>query len=290
MQSGSSATFVSTPIPAVAGIGLRGPHYQAIVDQKPDVGWLEAHTENYFGDGGAPLFYLEKCRENYPLSFHGVGLSLGSVDPINLDHLAKTKSLIQRFQPGLISEHLSWGSIDGEHFNDLLPMPYTEEALAHFCERVDQTQEFLGCQMLVENPSSYLSFSHSTIPEWEFFVEIAKRTGCRLVVDVNNIFVSAQNHNFDADAYIDFIPPDLVGEIHLAGHAINTHDTVKILIDDHGSVVSDSVWTLFVRAIGRFGAKPSLVEWDSNIPPLEELLAEAQTAQGILDECRALVA
>jgi uncharacterized protein (UPF0276 family) len=289
-KSRSSIERVSTSIPAAAGIGLRGPHYRDIVDQKPAVGWLEAHSENYFGDGGIPLYYLEKCRAHYPLSLHGVGLSLGSADPLSRHHLQQLKSLIDRFEPGLVSEHLSWGSIDGRYFNDLLPMPYTEESLNHFCSRVVQTQEYLRRQILIENPSSYLTYAHSTIPEWEYFVEIANRSGCGLLVDVNNIYVSAQNHGFDGKHYIEQIPARHVGEIHLAGFTVNTYDDVEILIDDHGSAVAEEVWQLFDFATAQYGPKPSLMEWDSDIPALDALLAEAVKTQSILDRYRALVA
>lgn len=281
---------IRSPIPAAAGIGLRGPHYRDIVEQKPPVAWLEAHAENYFGDGGAPLHYLQQCREHYPLSLHGVGLSLGSIDPLNQRHLHKLKSLIERFQPGLVSEHLSWGSIDGQFFNDLLPMPYTEESLHHFCERVIQTQDYLQRQILIENPSSYLTYTHSSIPEWEYFVEIARRTGCGLLVDINNIYVSAHNHHFDAKHYIEHIPSHHVGEIHLAGFAVNRHDGVDILIDNHGASVAEDVWQLFGFALDRFGEKPALVEWDSGIPSLDTLLAESSRAQSMMDERCALVA
>ena len=281
---------IASPIPAAAGIGLRAPHYRDLCEQQPDVAWLEAHTENYFGDGGAPLYYLEKLRQDYLLSFHGVGLSLGSIDALDTGHLAKTRSLIERFEPGLVSEHLSWGSVDGEYFNDLLPLPYTEESLSHFCDRVTQTQDYLQRQLLIENPSSYLMYSHSTIPEHEYFVEIARRTGCRLLVDINNIFVSAHNHGFSAQEYIAAIPADDVGEIHLAGHTVNRHEDVDILIDDHGSAVINPVWALYAQALDAFGAVPSLIEWDSNIPALEILLGEARTAQAKLDSARALVA
>lgn len=280
----------SSTIPAAAGIGLRGPHYREIMDQCPPVGWLEAHSENYFGDGGVPLHYLERCRARYPLSLHGVGLSLGSADPLNRRHLQQLKSLIDRFEPGLVSEHLSWGSIDGIFFNDLLPIPYTEESLNHFCSRVVQTQDYLQRQILIENPSSYLTYTHSTIPEWEYLVEIANRTDCGLLVDVNNIYVSAQNQDFDCRHYIEQIPAHLVGEIHLAGFAVNTYDDVEILIDDHGSAVAEEVWHLFALAIAQYGTKPCLIEWDSDIPTLNVLLAEAEKSQCILDRSCALAA
>lgn len=277
-------------IPADAGIGLRSQHYVDLLQRKPGVAWLEAHPENYFGEGGAPLYYLEKLREHYPLSLHGVGLSLGSVDPLNMDHLKQLKSLIDRFDPGLFSEHLSWGSFEGSFMNDLLPMPYTEEALDHFCERVSQTQDFLGRRMLVENPSSYLSYTHSTIPEAEFLIAIAQRTGCGLLLDINNIYVSAENHDFDAIAYMNAIPSELVGEIHLAGHARNQVGDQEVLIDDHGSQVSTDVWALFDEFASKGVDVPVLIEWDSDVPELDVLLAEADKARQITERYRAHVA
>lgn len=237
-----------------------------------------------------PLHYLEQCRANYPLSLHGVGLSLGSADPLNQFHLQQLQSLINRFQPGLVSEHLSWGSIDGQFFNDLLPMSYTEESLNHFCTRVIETQDTLKRQILIENPSSYLRYTHSTIPEWEYFAEIAKRTDCGLLVDVNNVYVSACNHDFDAQYYIQQIPAHYVGEIHLAGFAVTHHEGVDILIDNHGTRIADAVWQLFGFALDQFGEKPALVEWDSDIPSLTVLLDEASKAQSIMDKRRARVA
>ena len=281
---------VADAIPASAGIGLREPHYREIAEQKPAIAWLEAHPENYFGDGGPPLHYLEKCREIYPLSLHGVGLSLGSADPLSEQHLQQLKYLVDRFEPGLVSEHLSWGSIDGRYFNDLLPLPYTEESLAHFCDRVAQTQDYLGRMILIENPSSYLCFSHSTIPEYEYLVEVSRVTGCGLLIDVTNIHVSAHNLEFDEYHYIEQIPGASVGEIHLAGYATNSYDNGDILIDDHGTKVSDEVWKLYEFAIKRFGLKPSLIEWDNKVPPLTTLIAEAVKAQQILDQRDALAA
>lgn len=274
-------------IPASAGIGLRSQHYVDLLEQKPDVRWLEVHPENYFGDGGLPLYHLEKLRDIYPLSMHGVGLSLGSADALNFSHLGKLKSLIQRFEPALVSEHLSWGSYNGDYFNDLLPLPYTEESLLHFCERVNATQDFLNRTVLIENPSSYLAYSHSTIPEAEFFVAIAERTGCGLLLDINNVFVSAENHGFDARTYLDQVPVEKVGEIHLAGHARNKVGDEEILIDDHGSRVCEKVWNLFEYYTGKGNAIPVLIEWDSEIPELEVLLDEANKARDIMERTRA---
>ena len=273
-------------IPASAGIGLRSQHYVDLLENKPDVKWLEIHPENYFGEGGLPLYYLEKLREVYPLSMHGVGLSLGSVDDLSLDHLGKFKSLIERFEPALVSEHLSWGSFDGDYLNDLLPLPYTEESLLHFCERVCQTQDFLQREILIENPSSYLGYDHSTIPEVEFLVAVAERTGCGILLDINNVFVSAENHGFDALAYLDQVPAGKVGEIHLAGHARNKVGEETILIDDHGSRVCEEVWRLFEYYMNKSNTAPVLIEWDSEVPELDVLLDEAEKAGKIMEQAR----
>ena len=281
---------VAPRIPASAGIGLRAEHYREVVETRPAVGWLEVHSENYFGDGGAPLSYLEQARANYPLSLHGVGLSLGSADALSLRHLQKLKTLIDRFEPGLVSEHLSWCSVDGCYLNDLLPLPYTEEALRHFARRVDLAQEFLGRQLLIENPSSYLQFTHSTIPEWEFLTEVADVSGCAILLDVNNVYVSATNHGFDAAHYLRAIPAGKVHEIHLAGFTVNRHPDGEILIDTHDKRVADEVWALYRQAIERLGAVPTLIEWDTDLPPLDVLLDEARQAQDILEAAHALVA
>lgn len=274
------------PIPASAGIGLRSVHYRQMLELLPQVGWLEAHSENYFGDGGQPLHFLERLREHYPLSLHGVGLSAGSVDPLCREHLSKLKRVCDRFQPGLVSEHLCWNTVGGRHVNDLLPLPYTEEALTHVSGRIADIQEFLGRQILIENLSAYLQFEHSTIPEWEFVNEVARRSGCGILLDVNNIYVNACNHDFDPDVYLAAIAPEKVGEIHLAG--FDRHE--QILIDTHGAPVCPAVWDLYRSALQRLGPKPALIEWDTDIPALEVLLKEASTAQAILEGCHALVA
>ena len=276
-----------TAIPLQAGIGLRPPHYRQLLSELPAVGWLEVHSENYFSRGGQPLHFLERARSHYPLSLHGVGLSLGSADGLSIDHLAQLKRLIERFDPGVVSDHLCWGAIGGRHLNDLLPLPYTEEALDLVCAHVDQAQVFLGRQLLVENVSSYLQFSASTIPEWEFLTALARRTGCGILLDVNNIYVSSVNHGFDPLRYLDAIPPAAVGEIHLAGFdsmpvAGGTGGTV--LIDTHGKPVAGAVWNLYGEALSRLGARPTLIEWDTDIPPLATLLKEARKAQDVLDE------
>jgi uncharacterized protein (UPF0276 family) len=275
-------------IPARAGVGLRAPHYRDVLESRPPVGWLEVHSENYFGAGGPPLHYLERIREHYPISLHGVGMSLGSTDPLDTRHLTKLKALIERIEPGLVSDHLSWSSVNRRHFNDLLPLPYTEEALEHVCSRVAAAQDFLGCRLLVENPSTYLHYPESSIPEPQFMAELARRTGCGLLLDVNNVYVSACNQGFDARRYIDSIPARHVAEIHLAG--FTTSDEGQILIDTHSRPVAPPVWALYARAIERFGELPTLVEWDADLPPLALLVAESGRAQSIMDESHALAA
>ena len=284
MGARSRASAVS--IPARAGIGLRAPHQHEVLDALPAVGWLEVHSENYFADGGPALAALERTRAHYPLSLHGVGLSLGSTDPLALDHLRKLKALVSRFEPGLVSEHLSWSSVGGRYLNDLLPLPYTDEALRHICERVTQVQEFLQRRILVENISSYYQFEHSTIPEWQFVAEVAQRTGCGILLDVNNIYVSATNHRFDPRQYLHAIPAAAVGEIHLAGHENNG----ECLIDSHSRPVCDAVWALYRQAVARIGPIPTLIEWDNDIPELAVLVAEAFKADGALREAHALAA
>jgi uncharacterized protein (UPF0276 family) len=267
-----------SPIPTAAGIGLRFQHHRAILDERPRIGWLEIHAENYMG-GGRPLEYLTALRSDYPVSLHGVGLSLGSADGLDRAHLDRTRALVERIEPGLVSEHLSWSISGGAYLADLLPLPMTEEALALVCGHVDEVQDRLGRNVLVENPSSYLRYRHSTIPEWEFLAAVARRTGCGLLCDVNNIHVSAGNHGFDAAAYLGGLPADRIGEIHLAGHSVKTLESGRLLrIDDHGSPVPPEVWALYEAALARFGRVPTLVEWDTNVPPLKVLLDEAAAA------------
>lgn len=280
-------SYKNSVIPARTGIGLRAPHFEAVLEHLPDVGWFEVHSENYFGlgaggkIGGKPLNYLQRIREHYPVSLHGVGLSLGSVDPLNLQHLKQLKNLIGMIEPGLVSEHLSWGSIDGQYFNDLLPLPYTEEALAHMVDRVVATQDFLGRQILIENASSYLEFSNSTIPEWEFVVALSQQSDCKLLLDINNIYVNAMNHNFDPLQFLNAVPVERVDEIHLAGHTVKTFEEGELRIDTHDQLVCDAVWSLYGSATSRFVGVPALVEWDSNLPALSVLLEEAQRADVI---------
>jgi hypothetical protein len=274
------------PLPVAAGIGLRAPHVAHVLATRPAVAWFEVHSENYFADGGPALAALDRIRADYPLSLHGVGMSLGSADPLDATHLAKLRRLIARVEPAAVSEHLCWSGIGGRHLNDLLPLPYTDEALDHVCTRVAQVQDALGRELLVENVSSYLAFADATIPEWEFVAAVARRTGCRLLCDVNNIHVNAMNHGFDADAYLAALPPAAIGEIHLAGFDASG----PCLIDTHGAPVAPEVWALYARAIARFGPLPTLIEWDTDIPAFAVLEREAATAQSVLEARDAVAA
>ncbi|MGI9260158.1 MAG: MNIO family bufferin maturase [Gammaproteobacteria bacterium] len=278
------------PIPAAAGIGLRGPHHSEFISESPEVSWLEAHSENFFAPGSIALGALERIREDYAVSLHGVGLAIGSVGPIAQDHLEKLNELVDHIQPGLVSEHLCWGSVDGSHLNDLLPLPYTEEALSHMAERIDRVQNYLGRQILIENVSSYMEFKDSTIPEWEFLASVAKHSGCGILLDVNNIFVSAKNHGFDPLEYLDAIPADKVGEIHLAGHSEQIFDDQSVLVDTHNAPVCAEVWTLYETLLNRTGPRPTLIEWDADLPPLGVLLDEARKAQKLMDRAHELAA
>ena len=272
----------SSPIPAKAGIGLRFQHHQAVLDRRPDVAWMEVHTENYMG-GGTPLRYLDAIRRDVPISLHGVGLSLGSAEGLDPAHLERIKQVAERIEPGLMSEHIAWSVVDGNYLADLLPLPMTEEALDVVCQNVGQMQNYLDRRILVENPSTYVTFCHSTIPEWEFMAAVAARTGCGILCDVNNIYLSAQNHGWDASAYIAKLPPAAIGEIHLAGHAVRQlADGRTLRIDDHGSAVIPQVWALYQEALARFGPVPTLIEWDNNVPLLETLLAEARRAAAFI--------
>lgn len=271
------------PIPARAGVGLRFRHHQVVVDEHPAIAWFEVHTENYMGGGSAPT-YLDAIRRDYPISLHGVGLSLGSAEGMDMAHLARVREVAERTDPGLISEHLSWSVAGGTYLADLMPLPMTEEALAIVCRHVDQVQTCLKRRILVENPSTYLRFRHSTIPEWQFLAEVARRTGCGILCDVNNIYVSASNHGWDALAYLDALPPAAIGEIHLAGHSVRQLDEGQILrIDDHGSRVAPPVWALYKEALQRFGPVPTLIEWDTDVPELGVLMEEAGIAEAALE-------
>lgn len=261
-------------LPARAGIGLRAPHQRRVLEEIPPIAWLEVHSENFFGAGGETLKMLEALRRHYPLSLHGVGMSLGSSDELSRHHLGKLKILADRIEPAAISEHLCWSSVNGRFLNDLLPLPYTAEALRHIAGRVDRMQDVLGRRIMVENVSSYVRFAGAEFPEWEFLAELSRRTGCQILLDVNNIHVSAVNHGFDPSTYLRGIPCDAVGEIHLAGF----EEVDDFLFDSHSRPVQDVVWGLYAEALRRFGPIATLIEWDNDIPALETLLAEAQKA------------
>jgi hypothetical protein len=273
----TSETTGSWSLPVGAGIGLRSPHVAEVLATRPGVPWLEVHPENYLG-GGPGVRALGTLRRDYPVAFHAVGLSLGSAEGIDRRHLGRIKGLVERFEPALVSEHLAWSQVGGAYLNHLLPLPYTEESLAVVCRNVDEVQTVLGRRILVENPSAYLRFTTSTIPEAEFLAELVRRTGCGLLCDVNNVHVTARNLGLDPVAYLDTLPPAAVGELHLAGHSANDVDGRTLLIDDHGSPVVPAVWALYEHALRRFGAVPTLVEWDTEIPELGVLLAEARRA------------
>jgi uncharacterized protein len=273
-------------LPATAGIGLRSPHVARVRLECPSVGWLEVHSENYFVDGGPSLAALDAIRADYSLSLHGVGMSLGSADPLDAGHMTRLKRLIARIEPAAVSEHLCWSHVDGRHLNDLLPLPFSEEALGLVCERVDTVQSALARPLLVENISTYVRFADDVMSEWEFVAAVARRTGCKLLLDVNNIHVNAVNHGFDAHAYLAAIPGDAIAEIHLGGFDASG----PCLIDTHGARVAPPVWDLYRAAIKRFGPKPTLIEWDTDIPALEVLLDEAAQAQEILEARDAVAA
>lgn len=266
-----------------AGVGLKPQHYRTIVETRPPVGFFEVHGENYMGDGGPPHRWLEKIRRHYPLSLHGVGLSIGGKGPLNRDHLRRLKRLIERYSPRLFSEHLAWSSHDGVFFNDLLPMPYTGATLRRVSEHIDQVHEALGRRMLLENPSSYLCFEENTYPETDFIREVQTSTGCGLLLDVNNVLVSATNLGFDPSAYFSAFPLEHVEEIHLAGHKAETvAQEDPLLIDTHDRPVADEVWDLYRTVIDRGGPIPTLIEWDTDIPCWGALEEEAHRAEIVL--------
>ena len=266
---------------AGSGIGLRAPHVAEMLATRPGVAWLEVHAENYMG-GGPAIRTLERLRRDYLLSIHGVGLSLGSAEALDAAHLERLARLVERVEPALVSEHLAWSTFGGVYLNHLLPLPYTREALAVVGAHVGRVQDRLHRRLLVENPSSYARFEDSPLAEADFLNMLARRTGCGLLCDVNNVYVSGRNLGDDPAEYLDRVDPAAVGEIHLAGHAVNDADGRPILIDDHGAPVAGEVWRLYARALARFGPVPTLVEWDTDIPPLAVLLEEAATAGAML--------
>ncbi len=267
------------------GLGLRPDHYETILEQKPPLDWFEILTENYLVAGGKPLYYLDRIREQYPLVMHGVSLSIGSCDPIDKHYLQEVKNLIQRIEPAWISDHLCWTGINQLNMHDLLPLPYTMEAVRHVVARIQQVQDFLGRQILIENVSSYLTYLHAEMEEWEFVTEIATRADCLILLDVNNIYVSSYNHAFDPKEYLRGMPKDRVQQIHLAGHSNQGH----YIIDTHDAPVIQPVWDLYAIALQHFGAVSTMIERDDNIPPLAELLAEVDHARAIAKQITEVV-
>jgi uncharacterized protein (UPF0276 family) len=262
------------------GVGFKAEHFAAVLEERPDLGFFEIHAENYMGAGGPPHRRLEAIRERYPISLHGVGLSIGSPGPLDRAHLARLAGVAERYQPAVVSEHLAWSTHDGAFLNDLLPLPYTEDTLARVSEHIDLVQTTLRRTMLLENPSTYVAFAETTMSETEFLGEIVRRTGCGLLLDVNNIFVSATNHGFDPYRYLADFPLAAVGEIHLAGCADDRDDAgFPLLIDAHNSPVRDAVWLLYAEAIRRLGATPTLIEWDNDVPAWPALFEEARRAE-----------
>ena len=274
-------------LPASAGVGFKPEHFAGLLAADQPIGFVEIHAENYMGAGGLPHAQLHARAERYALSVHGVALSIGSTQPLDREHLARLKALCERYRPAGFSEHLAWSSHGDVYLNDLLPLPYTEETLRRVIEHVDLLQDTLGRQMLLENPSTYVRFAGSTIPETEFLDAVARRTGCGLLLDVNNVFVSARNHGESAENYLDRFPLAWVREIHLGGHDEQRDDAgAPLLIDAHGTPVADPVWALYADVIARIGAVATLIEWDNDVPAWPVLAREARTAAGILDRTK----
>jgi len=280
VRSTDRAQHTRTPgLPSIGGISLKPQHYEEILQQRPEAGWFEIHAENYLGAGGPPLHYLQKIREHYPLSIHGVGMSIGSANGLDKNHLRRVASLVERFEPESFSEHLAWSTHDTEFFSDLLPVPYNQEVEDVVCNHIDLVQSTLQRPMLLENPSNYLTLETSTMQETEFLNNVVRRTGCGLLLDVNNIYISAVNCNYSAEDYVRALKLDHVGEIHLAGHSADHSDPDEILlIDTHDCEVADPVWSLFQFTVKNSGIKPSLIEWDSAVPTLTTMLVEKQKA------------
>ena len=269
-------------LPSTPGLGFKPEHFPKIRDRRGAVGFYEVHAENYMGAGGAPHAMLEDLHQDHAISIHGVGLSIGGAGPLDTDHLNRLRQVLERHQPESFSEHLAWSSHGAAWLNDLLPLPYTDQTLATICAQIDPTQSVLGRRMLLENPATYVTFDDSTWAETDFLTEIARRTGCGLLLDVNNVFVSATNHRTDPRAYLAAFPLKHVGEIHLAGHEAEDLPDGPLLIDSHSRPVADPVWTLYAEVIARTGPLPSLVEWDNDVPDFETLIAEAARAGTIL--------
>jgi uncharacterized protein (UPF0276 family) len=275
------------PMPVHTGIGLRAPHIARVLHEQPSIAWVETHSENLFAPGGPFQDAMTRIRANYPLSLHGVGLSLGSAERLNTAHLRRLQELVDRYEPELVSEHLCWGAVGSRHSNDLLPLPFTREALRCVVSHIDEAQDVLKREILVENISTYLRFEEADYTEWEFVTEAVKRSGCGLLCDVNNIYVNSVNHGFDPHVYLRTLPRSAIREIHLAGFTRKEGLPVPVLIDSHSHRVDDAVWNLYSEAVYLFGQVPTLVEWDADIPELEVLMDEAAHAQEILDGCKA---
>ncbi|MBI1220391.1 MAG: DUF692 family protein [Rhodobacteraceae bacterium] len=273
-------------VPARGGVGLKAQHYRTILDTRPDIGFFEVHAENYMGAGGPPHRYLTAVRERYPLSLHGVGLSIGADRPLDRNHLDRLAALIDRYEPGLFSEHLAWSSHDSGYLDDLLPVPYTDETLGRVCDHIDEIQEALGRQMLLENPSTYLAFTESTYAEIDFIAEVVRRTGCGLLLDVNNVFVASTNQLWDPVQYIERYPLPHVREIHLGGHTPEQDEKGRpLLIDTHDRPVEDVVWHLYAHAVELIGPIATLIEWDADVPEWDRLHAEAVQAEAVMAAC-----
>ena len=277
------------PIDGLAGTSFKHEHLPAILAQAPQRGFFEVHAENYMGAGGPPHRALETIRRDHPVSLHGVCMSIGAPQPLNQPHLARFRNLVDRYQPALVSEHLAWSTHGNTYFNDLLPLPYTKVTLARVCDHIDEVQDAIRRPLLLENPSTYVTFNESTMSESDFIRGVARRTGCGLLLDINNVFVSATNHGFSPLQYLSEFPLVSVGEIHLAGHAEQADEGGEpLLIDSHDRPVADAVWKLFETVVGQCGAVPTLIEWDSKIPDWPILKAEAAAAQAILDRCQTI--
>ena len=280
-------------LPNKCGVGLRHPHIAYVCENTPQVPWFEVHSENFFPENDRleetqTILKLQRIAQNYPLSFHGVGLSIGSAQPLEREHLCKLKETVDFFRPRAVSEHLSWSSFRGRHFNDLLPLPYTDESFRLFCDKTKEIQDFLGRRILIENPSTYIAFKESTIREWDFYAGLPSKCGCGLLLDLNNIVVNAHNHRFSPSKYLESVDPSDVEEIHLAGHCRKPISKGNIiLIDDHGSRVTDDVLALYEQFLLNSNDTPTLIEWDTNIPDFEILLAESRKAQTIADRVTA---
>lgn len=269
-------------LPTQAGVGFKPQHFDALIADPSPPGFIEIHAENYFGAGGAPHAQLQRVRERLPLSVHGVGLSIGGEEPIDETHLSRLAALLRRCEPASFSEHLAWSSHGGTYYNDLLPIVYDARSLQRVCDHVDRVQARLGMRLLLENPATYLEFADSDIPEPDFLTAVIGRTGCGLLLDINNIHVTCHNHGHDPRAYLAALPLHAVGEIHLAGHALDADAAGALLIDSHGGPVDDAVWALFDEALALIGAVPTLIEWDNNVPDYARLVAEAREADRVL--------